>query len=510
MGSNVPAYGRFRRALRHPQQAQFLKLRELLRKNTDTAFGQAHHFDTIRNYQEFVRRVPLSDYDSLEPWIARIREGEHRVLTNEPVTHLIPTSGSTGARKLIPFTAGLQREFNAAIGPWLVDLACQFPGLIGGRAYWSITPALGERKAEKSAVPIGFDADTAYLGGVRQKLAAAVLAPSPNLDHLKSIDEFRYETLLSLIRCRDLRLISIWHPSFLTLLLDELPRIWDELLNALGSPKGLRNANPQQPKTIWPNLRLVSCWGDGAASLALPDLKRRFPNVLVQPKGLIATEAFGTLPFGEQHPLAVTSHFYEFIGSQGSLLALEQLREGSEYEIVVTTSGGLWRYRLGDRVVVDGFVARTPSLKFAGRRGNVSDRFGEKLSEEFVVSSLQEIFDGEPPCFALLAPDEDEAGCRYTLYVEGRPKPLWAERLDYALRRNPHYAYCRDLGQLLEPQIFLVNEGAFETYCRERTANGARLGEVKPSALSGVSGWSSAFAGAYIQPRRERNRTSAR
>lgn len=503
MGSNVPAYWRFRRALHDPQRAQFLKLRELLHKNGDTAFGKAHNFDRIRDYEEFIQQVPLSDYDSLEPWIARIREGEQRVLTNETVTHLIPTSGSTGARKLIPFTAGLQRDFNAAIGPWLVDLTRQFPGLIGGRAYWSVTPALGEKMTEESAVPIGFDADTAYLGGIRQKLAGAVMAASIELGRLKSVEEFRYQALLSLLRCRDLRLISVWHPSFLTLLLDELPQIWDELRKALGWPKGLRGANPQQPETIWPNLRVVSCWGDGAASLALPDLRRRFPHVLVQPKGLIATEAFVTLPFGRQHPLTVTSHFYEFIDSQRRTVGLEELSEGSEYEMVVTTSGGLWRYRLRDRVVVDGFMARTPSLRFVGRQGNVSDRFGEKLSEEFVVNSLQEIFNGEAPSFALLAPDDDDDGCRYTLYVEGSLESLWAERVDQVLRRNPHYAYCRDLGQLLAPRLFCVSHQGFGTYFKRRASDGSRLGDVKPSALSCVPGWSQAFSGDYVRSQKE-------
>src|SRR2546426_7503148 len=106
----------------------------------------------------------------------RIRQGEANVLTHAPVTHLIPTGGSTGARKLIPFTAGLQREFNAAIGPWLVDLQRQSPGVIGGPAYWSVTPALPDTTAEESAVPIGFDSDAAYLGGTRRRLAEAVLA----------------------------------------------------------------------------------------------------------------------------------------------------------------------------------------------------------------------------------------------------------------------------------------------------------------------------------------------
>src|SRR6202007_3158193 len=108
------------------------------------------------------RRVPLAEYEALVPWIERIKRGEANVLTQEPVTHLVPTSGSTGARKLIPFTTGLQCEFNAAIGPWLVDLQRQWPGLIGGPAYWSVTPSLKDAPVEESAVPIGFDADTAY------------------------------------------------------------------------------------------------------------------------------------------------------------------------------------------------------------------------------------------------------------------------------------------------------------------------------------------------------------
>src|SRR5947209_1573961 len=157
--SNVPAYLRFRQALREPHLAQHRKLRELITQNANTAFGKAHRFDEIRSYEDFIRRVPLSDYGALEPAINRIRHGEQNVLTHEPVTHLIPTSGSTGARKLIPFTAGLQCEFNAALGPWLVDLVRQLPELIGGPAYWSITPVLNEHTIESSAVPIGFATD---------------------------------------------------------------------------------------------------------------------------------------------------------------------------------------------------------------------------------------------------------------------------------------------------------------------------------------------------------------
>lgn len=382
--SNLPAYLRFRQALPDPQIVQRQKLRALLQDNAHTAFGKAHGFDAIHNYEEFARRVPLADYDALEPWIKKICRGEKNILTRDLVTHLIPTSGSTSARKLIPFTAGLQREFNAAIGPWLVDLARQQPGILGGPAYWSVTPALPETKREESAVPIGFEADTAYLGGARRRLANAVMAVPAGVQHAKSLKAFRYETLLHLLRCRELRLISVWHPSFLTLLLDSLPEQWDRLLAGLGSCRRgeeLRATNPLRPETLWPNLKIISCWGDGAAELALTDLQRRFPNVSVQPKGLLATEAFVTIPFDGKRPLAINSHFFEFIDEQGRVHLAHEVRANQTYEVIITTAGGLWRYRMGDTVQVTGFLGQTPSLRFLGRSGNVSDLFGEKLSE---------------------------------------------------------------------------------------------------------------------------------
>ena len=507
--SNLPAYWRFRRALREPQIAQRKNLHRLLGRNAGTAFGKAHAFDKIASYEEFTRRVPLADYSTLEPWIERIRQGEGNVLTRDRVTHLIPTSGSTGARKLIPFTDGLQREFNAAIAAWLVDLARQVPGVMGGPAYWSVTPTIQSQSVEPSIVPIGFDTDAAYLGGARRRLADAVMAIPSSVGRAKSREEFRYQTLLHLLRCRDLRLISVWHPSFLALLWDALPTYWEKLIQEIASGTGavkaqpqradeLRTAKPAKPETLWPNLRVISCWGDGAASLPLENLRRRFPHTFFQPKGLIATEAFVTLPFGNRHPLAITSHFFEFIDSDGRTFPADALHQGEEYEVVVTTAGGLWRYRLGDRVSVTGFAEKTPSLKFLGRAGNVSDYSGEKLSEPFVNEALHEVFGCGVPSFALLAPDEQNGYYSYTLYVEGTAHREKAEHLDRILRRNPHYAYCRDLGQLLPVRLFLITENAFATFATRQSTNGARLGDIKPVALSRDSGWSKAFSGEYV------------
>jgi hypothetical protein len=506
---NVAPYQRFRVALRHPQIAQQRRLLNLLRRNEQTAFGKAHRFDNIHSYEEFAQRIPVADYNSFAPWIARIQRGDQQVLTSDRVTHLLPTSGSTGGRKLIPFTVGLQQEFNAAIGPWVIDLLSASPGLLGGRAYWSITPVTHETNIEDSVLPIGFDTDTAYLAGHRRRLAEAAMAVPACVARAESIETFRYQTLLHLLLCRDLRLISVWHPSFLTLLLEALPTHWEHLLTDIRSgtkstparskrARELRRADPMKPKSFWPSLRVLSCWGDAAASWPMEQLRRRFPHVLVQPKGLIATEAFVTLPFDGQHPVAVNSHFFEFLDSREQIHPVESLHEGEVYEVVITTAGGLWRYRLGDRVQVTGFIGGTPSLKFLGRRGNVSDVFGEKLSEQFICEVLREVFGSSAPRFVLLAPDHDEDGCRYTLYVEGETKAHWARAIDQELRRNPHYAYCRELGQLLPARLFSIAGQAYEKFVEHESSNGARFGDIKPATLSAKSAWSRVFPGQYL------------
>jgi len=524
VASSVPAWNAFRRALRGPNEVQLQLLRHYLAQNADTAWGREHQFSEIRTYTEFIQRVPLRQYDDFEPWIARIKRGEQGVLTREPVTHFIPTSGSSGARKLVPFTAGMQREFNRAIGPWITDLFRGFPSLPLGSAYWSVSPAIQVSGSEPSVVPIGFEDDSSYLGGSRKRLIDSVMAVPSEVRFVSDIEQFRYLTLLCLLRQSDLRLISVWHPSFLSLLLDALPAHWQNLLDdisrgqcrysaALAPPvlralkrrpmparaNYLQKADPLSPEGVWPQLKVISCWGDANAELGIGDLQRRFPTVFVQRKGLLATEAFVTIPFSGCYPLAVCSHFFEFIDDQGAVHLASDLKESETYEVVATTAGGLCRYRLQDQVRVTGFVEKTPAFRFLGRKGNVSDRFGEKLSQAFVSQVLQQLTTNlqTTPRFAMLAPDEDSSGCCYTLYVEGAIEAKLATRLDALLRQNPHYEWCRKLDQLRPPRVFQITADGYETFVSREMCEGTRLGDIKPVSLSLRGGWSDHFDGRY-------------
>ena len=494
LAASLPAHRSYLRALAHPADAQARWLRTHLQRNADTAYGRSLRADTIGNYREFARRVPVVDYDELQPWIDRIKRGDSAVLTRDPVKRLVPTSGSTAARKLIPYTASLQQEFNAAIGPWLVDLSVRHPSLPLGPAYWSVTPWSESTGAERSAVPIGFSDDAEYLGRLRARLIGSAMAVPSSVRHIQELTDFRRTVLVHLLCQPELRLISVWHPSFLLLLLDTLRSDWNGLLDRMARQhrmkrlRQLESADPTQPETIWPKLRLVSCWADAHAQGPAAELQRRLPHIAVQAKGLLATEAVVTMPFNGRHPLAVRSHFFEFIDDDGAVHPVEEVRAGRCYEVVVTTGGGLWRCRLGDRVQVIGFLDRTPCLRFLGRTGNVSDRCGEKLSEAFVTEVLGAVC--PQATFAMLAPEAQAAGSRYALFWEGsEERTPDSTRLDAALRANPHYAICRRLGQLDAPRVVRVSDHAYARFTLAETARGMRLGEIKPVALSTRTDW---------------------
>lgn len=474
--ASLPAWISFRHALHHPQETQLAILRNLIQHSKSTAFGTAHSFEQIRNYDDFSARVPIRDYPQLEPWIDRIRQGEKHVLSHDPVIRLVPTSGTSGASKLIPYTAWLQREFNNAIDAWMVDLFRSDPRLLTGSAYWSISPAIEDDRSVTSAVPIGFAEDSEYLGKVRSTLVNWALAVPASVRHAASVEQFQQQSLSYLTKRRDLRLISVWHPSFLPLLLKNLQ---------------------DDPMKVWPKLRLISCWADAQAAGPAEEISRQFPGVRIQPKGIIATEAIISIPFQDHHPLAITSHFLEFLDEDGKPRLAHELVLDRQYTVVITTGGGLWRYRLNDVVRVDRFIGKTPSIRFIGKAGNISDLFGEKLSEAFVSQVLERLRQREllKGSFAMLAPQ----GNRYVLYAQGHAASSAPDEFDQELRRNPHYAYCRELGQLGAPGLFRIADGcdAHAAVLMRCTAQRQRLGEIKPTALSRLGDWDRHFTGEF-------------
>src|SRR6185369_1119733 len=235
IAANSDGHKRYHAALADPEGTQRELLLGLVRRNAGTAFGKRYGFSAIHSVEEFQERVPLSIWDDVEPWVERIAAGEAGVLTKARVRVLELSSGSSAAAKRIPYTADLQRDIRHAVAPWICDAYQRRPWLTRGPGYWSITPpALEDARSQPaqttSKIPIGFEEDGEYLGGFWKRLAGATLAVPGAIRLVRDIESFRYITLLFLLRRHDLTLISVWHPSFLTLLLGALPGFWEGLV----------------------------------------------------------------------------------------------------------------------------------------------------------------------------------------------------------------------------------------------------------------------------------------
>lgn len=481
---------RYRRALARPAETQWRLLRRLLRRNAASEVGTRLGFGAIDDPESWRRRVPLVDHRALAPQLAAIRDGRAGVLTAEPVARLMPTGGSTGGRKLLPWTASLAAEFRAALAPWLADLSRRHGELRRGPAYWSLSPAVA---SEPGPVPIGFDDDSSYLGPLRALLRPTLVAPDA-LARVGEVATFRYLTALHLLACGDLRLVSVWHPGFFETVLQTIAEHREDLIADLaagrqprledaGLARALRLpplpdraavlAASTDPRAWWPRLAVVSCWTHGAACGPAAALARRLPQAQVQAKGLLATEGVVTIPYAGRHPLAITSHVYEFIDQRGRCHWPHQLRTGATYEVVLSTGGGLYRYRLGDLVRVTGWLAATPCLRFLRRRGELSDLVGEKLEGDFVAAALARAI---PPELgeASLRPRPGQPPGYELLTTRAAASDAQLAALDARLRANPAYAWARDLGQLAAPCALVLPPD---------TNTQQRLGERKPRAL---------------------------
>ena len=534
----------WRRASRNVEATQAKTLMKLLSRNTATNFGEKHAFGTIDSVAAFQKAVPVQSYEDVKPFIDEIATGTRNVLTADSVQRFGVSSGSTSASKLVPYTASLVTEFQEGVDPWTYHLMRDYLRILGGKAYWSVTP-IGERqRCSSGGIPIGFDDERSYFGKFTQWVLGTVMATPSELALIQDMDAFRYATLRFLLQEKSLSWISIWNPTFATLFLSPLPKWFDRLIDdiRIGSMsvdlgvtpevdtlirKSLRKSslraselerirdgkNRNIYEQIWPNLKLISCWTHGNSGDAVKQLRNYFPHVTIQPKGLIATEAFVSFPFqGEASALSINSHFFEFEEKMFKKIYLaHELKGGWSYSVIVTTSGGLYRYRLNDMIQVVGFTYDCPLIRFVGKQDKVVDICGEKLNEQFVSNVVKQVISkvDHQPNFWMMAPEQSSIQVvEYSLFIQFEDASVVEEEalrkigqeIDSAFRENFHYDYCRRLGQLGHCKVFLIDshQDAFQTYLTTCTGLGQRLGDIKSVALHPYQHWSTKLPGRFI------------
>ncbi|MFZ1704089.1 MAG: GH3 auxin-responsive promoter family protein [Saprospiraceae bacterium] len=77
---------------------------QLIKKASNTTFGKDHHFQSIKNYEDFKKNIPVRDYENLKSYIELILEGKQDVLWPGKPKYFAKTSGTTSGVKYIPIT----------------------------------------------------------------------------------------------------------------------------------------------------------------------------------------------------------------------------------------------------------------------------------------------------------------------------------------------------------------------------------------------------------------------
>lgn len=428
-------------------------LTRMLARNAGCAYLERH--GSPRTEEKFREQVPVICYEQIEPFLKLIEDGQSSVLFDGSPVAFERTGGSSGGRKLIPYSMAGLDDFRYNLIPWLSHIVRRHR--LAGSAYFAISPVA--RKPESfGGFPVGLP-DGAYLGEEAGALLQQRTAVPFEVGQIEDIDQWRELTLDHLKRAGDLEMISVWSPTFLLRLCDGI----------------------SDTRQYWPRLKVISCWASGPAGPYIDELSRLFPQATIEPKGLLSTEAVVTAPDESGRPRLVPHGYFEFRQDEVCLHSSE-LVSGGEYEVVLTTASGLYRYATGDRVrCQETDTAGHPVLEFIGRDSLSCDLVGEKLTESFVGQCLGEI-DG----FATLVPDVRNPG--YVLICERAFSTQWLAAFENRLSHNPQYDYARKLGQL-QPLRQLACRRPFDVVERIIKGRGVRLGDIKPTALRTEDFW---------------------
>lgn len=357
--------------IKYPLEVQSDWLKKLLTTAKNTEWGRRFDYKTIDTPEKFKDRVPLNDYESLKPFIERLRKGEQNILWPSEIKWFAKSSGTTSDKsKFIPVSQEALEECHYKGGKDLLSIYCNnHPDtfLFDGRG---IAMGGSHHITEINNESYYYDGDLSAI--IIQNLPLWVeYRRTPNLtialmDEWESkIEKMSRATILhNVTSCSGV-------PSW-TLLL------FKRVLAITGKSNLLE---------VWPNFELFIHGGVNF----LP-YRKQFNNLLPSEKvnyieTYNASEGFFGIQDrdGSDDMLLMLDYgiYYEFIpvevfGQENpKTLSLAEVQAETNYIMVISTNAGLWRYIIGDTIK---FTTLNPyRIQITGRTKNFINAFGEEL-----------------------------------------------------------------------------------------------------------------------------------
>ena len=467
----------FSKQLPDIQRKQF---NHLLKTAKDTEWGKRYGYKDISDYKAFRERVPVSDYEDLCPFIERMVNGENGVLWPSVIRWFAKSSGTTNARsKFIPVTKEILKN-------------CHYQG-----GFDTVSLYLRNNTETKF-----FSKKGLILGGSH---APSALNKHAHCGDLSAVLLQNINPLVNLIRVpkKEIILMDEWEAKIKAI----VNNTWNkDVVSLSGIPSWMlvlikaviNKAGKENLTEVWPNLEVFFHGGVGFEPYRTQYEKLIPSKHMHYMETYNASEGF----FGIQDDPSDKSMllmvdygiFYEFIPmndfeNNPTAIPLEDVCVGENYAMVISTSGGLWRYRIGDTIR---FTSLFPhKFVITGRTKFFINAFGEELMVDNAEKGIHQACEETKavvksytaaPLFLL---EKGKGRHQWVIEFDVHPSSmeLFTARLDETLQRlNSDYEAKRYKEISLQmPEIITARENLFYDWMKKHNKLG---GQHKIPALS--------------------------
>lgn len=445
----------------NPIKTQQKVFEKLISSATSTAFGKDHDFISINSYEDFVKRVPVRDYEALKHYVDRVVHGEENILWKGKPIYFAKTSGTTSGSKYIPITKeSMPSHTEAARNAILMYVAeTGKTSFVNGKMiFLQGSPILEEKNGIKLGRLSGIVAH--YVPKYLQKNRM----PSWETNCIEDW-ETKVEAIVDETLNEDMTIIS-GIPSWVQMYFERLQqrtnkKIGDIFRNFNLFIFGGVNYEPYRAKfesLIGRKVDSIELYPASEGFFAFQD-KQNEKGMLLQLNSGIFYEFIKADDFFSDNPKRIT---------------IKDVELGVNYVMIISTNAGLWAYNIGDTVE---FTSLKPyRVIVSGRIKHYISAFGEHVIAKEVEQALQEatsnnnsILVSEFTVAPQINPPEGLPYHEWFIEFENDIKNLeiLATRIDESLQNQN--SYYKDLiqGKVLKPlKITTVKNEGFKEYMK--------------------------------------------
>jgi hypothetical protein len=444
----------------NPIETQQRVFNDLIRQAKNTQFGIDHHFDQIRTFEDFSKKVPVRDYEGLKPYVDKVVKGEENVLWKGKPLYFAKTSGTTSGAKYIPLTKeSMPFHIEAARNAILhyIHETGNADFVDGKMIFLQGSPIL----EEKNGIKLG------RLSGIVAHFVPKYLQknrlPSWETNCIEDW-ETKVNAIVEETFDQNMTVIS-GIPSWVQM-------YFEKLQQKGGKPVG----------EIFKNFNLFIYGG-----VNYEPYRAKFENLIGRKVDSIelfpASEGFFAYQDSQKEKgmllLLNSGIFYEFIKSDDfynenpKRHTIGEVELGVNYVLIISTNAGLWGYNIGDTVQ---FKSLKPyRVIVSGRIKHYISAFGEHVIGKEVESALQEAIIGtnirinEFTVAPQITPKEGLPYHEWFIEFENEPENFdsFAAALDNAMRKQNIYYDDLIVGKVLRKVVVTkVVKNGFQDYMK--------------------------------------------